>query len=200
MSEAARRGGRRTGQSGTRDAILDAARAQFAERGFDRATIRGIATVAGVDPALVHHFFGTKDELFAAALELPFDAAVMPDLLAGDAGAVGERVVRHYLGIWADPVTGARLQTVFRSVAARPEALHVVRRFVTERLLEPVAEALGQDRAPLRAELLGAQLVGIAFARYVVRLPHLQELDVEELVALVGPSAQRYLTGDLPGA
>ena len=200
MGEAVRRGGRRAGQSGTRDAILDAARAQFAERGVDRATIRGIATAAGVDPALVHHFFGTKDELFASALELPFDAAVMPDLLAGDVGTVGERVVRHYLQVWADPVTGARLQTVFRSVAARPEALQMVRRFVTERLLEPVAEALGRDRAALRAELLGAQLVGIAFARYVVRLPHLQELDVEELVALVGPSAQRYLTEDLPGA
>ncbi|MGW6128552.1 TetR/AcrR family transcriptional regulator [Cellulomonas sp. NPDC055163] len=200
MAEVARRGGRRSGQSGTREAILGSARAQFAEHGFDRATIRGIATAAGVDPALVHHFFGSKDELFAAALELPFDAAVMPDLLAGDPDGVGERVVRHYLGVWADPVTGPHLQAVFRSVASRPEALHTVRRFVVEQVLEPVAASLGRDRPALRAELLGAQLVGVAFARHVVGLPHLQDLDLEELVALVAPSAQRYLTGDLPGA
>lgn len=200
MADVARRGGRRSGQSGTRDAILGSARAQFAEHGFDRATIRGIATAAGVDAALVHHFFGTKDELFAAALELPFDAAVMPDLLAGDADGVGERVVRHYLGVWVDPVTGPHLQAVFRSVASRPEALDTVRRFVVERVLEPVAASLGRDRPALRAELLGAQLVGVAFARYVVGLPHLQDLGLEELVALVAPSAQRYLTEDLPGA
>lgn len=201
MTEAARRGGRRAGQSGTREAILDAARTQFAERGFDRATIRGIATAAGVDPALVHHFFGTKDELFTSALELPFDAAaVLPELLAGDVSGIGERVVRHYLGVWAHPVTGPHLQAVFRSVASRPEALETVRRFVTERILEPVADSLGQDRPALRAELLGAQLVGVAFARHVVGLPHLRELDLEEVVALVAPSAQRYLLEDLPGA
>lgn len=199
MSEAARRGGRRAGQSGTREAILDAARAQFAERGFDRATIRGIATVAGVDPALVHHFFGSKDELFASSLQLPFDAAAVPDLLAGDPDTAGERVVRFYLGLWADPVTGPWLLAVFRSVASRPEAVDVVRRFVTERILEPVAQELGRDRAALRAELLGGQLIGVAFARHVVRLPHLREIDTEALVALVAPSAQRYLAGDLPG-
>ncbi len=127
-----RRTGRRPGDSGAREAILREARQSFGSAGFSGTTIRGVARAAGVDPALVHHYFGTKDELFAASIELPFDpSVVVPALLAEGMDGLGERVVRTFLGIWdATPGQGPLL-ALLRSAVSDERAAQSVRDFVT---------------------------------------------------------------------
>src|SRR5919199_3077965 len=105
---ATRTGGRRPGSTTTRDAILDAARDLFSSRGYEGTTIRGIATTAGVDPALVHHFFGSKDELFLTVLEVPETVmADIPRLISGDLAHAGEQLARFYLDLYESPETRA---------------------------------------------------------------------------------------------
>lgn len=195
-------GGRRPGSSSTRAAILAAARAGFAERGYGGTTIRAVAGAAGVDPALVLHFFGTKDALFAACLKLPPEiVARLPAAFAGDPDTLGERLTRTYLSLWEDPATGPALLAVVRSAVSSQDAAHLLGEFVGSLLLAPTAElghALGQADAPeLRVALASAQLVGVALSRYVVRLEALARADLEVLIAAVAPSVQRYLTGDI---
>ena len=195
-------GGRRPGSSGTREAILAAARAGFAERGYGGTTIRAVAGAAGVDPALVLHFFGTKDALFATCLELPPEiVARMPAAFAGDPDTLGERLTRTYLSLWEDPATGPALLAVVRSAVSSQGAAHRLGEFVGSLLLAPTAElgrSLGYTNAPeLRVALASAQLVGVALSRYVVRLEAVTQADLETLVAAVAPSVQRYLTGEL---
>ena len=195
-------GGRRPGSSGTREAILAAARAGFAERGYAGTTIRAVAGAAGVDPALVLHFFGTKDALFAACLSLPPElVARMPVAFAGDPDTVGERLTRTYLSLWEDPATGPALLAVVRSAVSSGDAAHLLGEFVGSLLLTPTAElgrSLGYTDAPeLRVALASAQLVGVALSRYVVRAEAVARADLESLIAAVAPSVQRYLTGEL---
>jgi AcrR family transcriptional regulator len=196
---APRRGGRRPGDSGTREAILAAARESFGTLGYAGTTIRGIARAAGVDPALVHHFFGSKDGLFAAALELPFDpATVVAGLLADGVDGLGERVVRTFLGIWdATPGQGPML-ALLRSAVAAEGAATTLRDFLTRAVLTPLAAAAdGEDDAELRASLAASQMLGIAVARYVVRLEPLASASADVLAPVVGPTLDRYLTAAL---
>jgi AcrR family transcriptional regulator len=196
---APRRGGRRPGDSGTREAILAAARESFGTLGYAGTTIRGIARAAGVDPALVHHFFGSKDGLFAAALELPFDpATVVAGLLADGVDGLGERVVRTFLGIWdATPGQGPML-ALLRSAVAAEGAANTLRDFLTRAVLTPLAAAAdGEDDAELRATLAASQMLGIAVARYVVRLEPLASAPADLLAPMVGPALDRYLTAAL---
>ena len=193
-----RRTGRRPGDSGTREAILDAARHSFGTAGFAGTTIRGVARAAAVDPALVHHFFGTKDELFAAALELPIDPAVLvPQLIEQGVDGLGERVVRTFLGVWdATPGQGPML-ALLRSAVGDERAAASLRDFLTRVVLTPLAAASGAPDAPLRAGLAASQMVGLAVARYVLRLEPVASATAEELGPAIGPTLQRYLTGDL---
>jgi len=193
---APRRTGRRPGDSGAREAILREARQSFGSAGFSGTTIRGVARAAGVDPALVHHYFGTKDELFAACLELPFDpSVVVPALLAEGMDGLGERVVRTFLGIWdATPGQGPLL-ALLRSAVSDERAARSVRDFITSGVLGPLARSTGQPDAELRASLAASQVVGLAVARYVVRLEPLASASADELAPLVGPTLDRYLRG-----
>ena len=193
-----RRRGRRPGKSATRGAILDAAREEFAAQGYDRARIRAIAARAGVDPALVHHFFGTKDALFAAAMELPVNpgAIIAPVLAEGLEGA-GERIVRRVLEVWGDAAARQPLLAMVHSVSSRPEVAETLRRFIEHEVRDRIAAVLAAPDAPLRATLAGSQVVGLVVARYVLRVEPLASADPERLVAAVGPALQRYLTGDL---
>ncbi|TFV44179.1 TetR/AcrR family transcriptional regulator [Blastococcus sp. TF02A-35] len=198
-----RRTGRRPGSPETRDAVLAAARAAFAERGFDGATIRQIATAAGVDPALVHHYFGSKDQLFLAAVEAPADPAeLLPALLAAGPDHVGEGVVRTLLGVWDGPAQAAGLALV-RSAVGNEWTARLLREFLVTQVLRRVLGTL--DLSPREAEVRGglaaSQLIGLVVGRYVLRIEPLASADAEELVAAIGPSVQRYLTGDiaLPG-
>jgi AcrR family transcriptional regulator len=204
-----RRTGRRPGKQDTRRQILTAARASFAERGYDRATIRHIAAGAGVDPALVHHYYGTKEDLFRATIDAPIDPAVMvPRVLQGDRDHLGERLVRTFLGIWDDPDTGPAIRAMVRSAVGNEMSAGLLREFFATQIVRRVAGELGADEPPersaMRASLVASQMFGLALARYIIGLEPLATMSIDALVPLVAPTIQRYLTDDLtppgPGA
>jgi AcrR family transcriptional regulator len=196
---AARRRGRRPGSPGTRDAILAAARDLFAERGYGGASVRAIAAGAGVDAALVHHYFGTKDQLFVAAVGLPADPqAILSAAAAHGPDRVGEGLVRAFFRFW-EPPDGARLVGLLRSAVAHDWMARLLREFMVENVLRHVAERVappGSDPA-WRADLVASQMVGLAMARYVLRAEPLASASPDDVVAAVGPVVQHYLTGDL---
>ncbi|MER5295355.1 TetR family transcriptional regulator [Streptomyces pharetrae] len=202
MTDAAarRRGRPRRAESGaagdTRDRILAAAREQFSEHGYEKTSVRGIAKAAGVDSALVHHYFGTKEQVFQAAVETVFAPALRaPDVIfEGPADEVGERFARFLFGVWENPVTRTPLLAVLRSAVNNEVAAAVFRRLVTSQLLRRVAGRLDLPDAELRAELAAAQLVGVAMMRYVIKLEPLASADMDVIVARVAPVVQRHLT------
>ncbi|MEU1838874.1 TetR family transcriptional regulator [Micromonospora chersina] len=198
----ARRTGRRPGNPDTREAILTAARAAFADRGFDAASIRAIATAAGVDPALVHHYFGTKEELFRATVAIPVDPAeLVPRVLAGGRDEVGERLVRTFLAVWDSPV-GTAAVALLRSAVSNQWTARLLREFLVTQVLRRVVEQLDLDPAetPLRGALVATQIAGLAMMRYVIRLEPVASASPDTLAATIGPTVQRYLTGPLDTA
>jgi AcrR family transcriptional regulator len=200
VQERVRRSGRRPGRSGTREAILAAARRQFGERGYDRATIRSIAREAGVDPALVTHFHGSKQRLFLAATELPFDPELaLPAVFGGDAKHVGRRFAALIVDVLEDPARRAVVLGIVRAAATEPEAARMVRELIGERVLGVAARELGARDAALRASLVGSQVVGLVMARYVVGIEPLASLPPGRLVDVLAPTFQRYLAGSLDG-
>lgn len=197
MTSPARRRGRRSGGEDTRAALLDAARAVFAEQGYQGATVRGIAARAGVDAAMVNHWFGGKQGLFAATVELPFEPGELIDRLIGDGGTDGlaERIVRTFVTLW-DTHEG-RFATLVLSVASQEMAARMVAEFFAGTLFSRIAAATGAGNADIRAALCGSQLVGLGLVRYVLKLEPVAAADVETLVRMVAPTLHRYLTGDL---
>lgn len=198
------RTGRRAGDSGTREAILESARQQFAGHGYDGATIRAIAAGAGVDPALVHHFYGSKERLFAAAMQLPVvPSEVISAALAGDARPVGvttgQHMVASALELWEGAETIGPFQALLRSAVTSDQAAAMLREFLTEVILGPVATATQGDpgTAPFRASMVASQMLGLAVARYVLKFGPVAVASRAELVAAIGPTIDRYLTGDL---
>jgi AcrR family transcriptional regulator len=194
-----RRPGRRPGKPDTRDVVLAAAREAFAERGFDGATIRGIAADAGVDPALVHHYFGSKDQLFLAAIEAPADPAdLLPEVLAAGRDQLGAAVVRLLLKVWDGPMRPAGLALV-RSAVGNEWTAKLLREFLVTQVLRRVVGTLDLSPAEREARggLVAGQLIGIVMARYVLRVEPLASASPEWLVATIGPNVQRYLTGDV---
>jgi AcrR family transcriptional regulator len=188
--------GRRPGDSGARAAILAAARTEFAAAGYDGATIRGIAARAGVDPALVHHYFGAKEHLFEAAVRLPMSPALLvPELLEADREHIGEQVVLRFLGAWEEPANRPVLLAVLRSAVCNEQAAELARRFLVKEVFAPLARALGEPDAELRATLVGSQFIGLALMRYVGKVEPLASADVASLAAAIGPTVQRYLSG-----
>jgi AcrR family transcriptional regulator len=196
VSSATRPRGRRPGASGTRERILAAARERFASDGYDRTRIRDVAAGAGVDPALVHYYFATKDGLFVAAMELPFrPAEVIGPLVAEGVDGLGERLVRRLLGVWDEPSNRAALLAIVTS--GHPGAVAALREFITREIVGRVAGAVTADRPALRATLVASQVMGLIAARYVARLEPLASLPAAEVVPLVAPTLQRYLDGAL---
>ena len=192
------RTGRRPGSEDTRATILAAARDTFAERGYDAATIRDIAARAGVDGALVHHYFGSKQQLFLAASELPFDPAeLVPRILEGPRETMGERVVASVVGLWDRPEVRPLLLGIVRSAATDVVAAGMARRLLAEGPFLALARAVDLPDAELRATLAGTQLIGLAMARYVLGLEPVASMAQGELAAAIGPTIGRYLTGDV---
>jgi AcrR family transcriptional regulator len=239
-----RRSGRRGGDSGTREAILAAARSRFGDYGYDGATIRGIAADAGVDAALVHHFFGTKERLFAAAMRLPVNpgdlltAALAPGAREPGQG-LGEHLVRTVLGAWEVTEMRSTFLGLLRSAVTSEQAAGMMREFATEAILSRIAGAVqaaagggaqeagpgghqpgaggpepraggpepragGPEAGPVagpdaqfRAALVASQVLGLALTRYVLELGPLVRADVDELATAIGPTLERYLTGQL---
>lgn len=197
-AETSRRRGRRPGGEDTRLALLDAAREVFVERGYDGATVRAIAGRAGVDPAMVNHWFGGKEGLFAAAIRLPIDpAAIVEELTAGGPDGLGERIVRRFVSVW-DAAGGGQLTAIMRSVSSHEESARMLREFISRVMFGRITRGLPVDRPELRAALCGSQIAGLGMVRYVLRLEPLASADPDTVAAVVGPTLQRYLTGPLP--
>jgi AcrR family transcriptional regulator len=205
-----RRGlGRRPGESRTREAILDAARKRFGEHGYEGATIRGIAADAGIDPALVHHFYGTKERLFAAAMSLPVvPGEIIMTMLSAERdrlGAefparIGEIMVGTMLRIWDVADIRTAFLGLLRSAATTEQGVVMLREFVTSTIVASLIQVAGLGDDPdgrFRATLVASQVVGLGFARYVLGLEPLATASSEDLVAAIGPTVQRYLTGDI---
>jgi AcrR family transcriptional regulator len=199
------RTGRRPGASGTREAILDAARRVFAEHGYQRATVRGVAELAGVDPALVHHYFGkgeapTKQVLFVAAVQLPVNPVErLSAVLADDPERIGPRLTGVFLSVWDHATNASPMLALVRSAVADEQAAAMLREFITEEVLGRIARELGSPDAELRATLVGSQLIGLMMARYIVKVEPLASAPAAQVAAAIGPTLQRYLTGDVTG-
>lgn len=190
--------GRRTGRSNTREAIAEAARQLFGEAGYDRVTVRAIAREAGVDPALVIHFFGTKERLFLSIAGLPAPPAeIVARLTEGPRSSAGLRLARFAVGRLEDPRERARITSIVRAAASEPSAAALLRELLARELVLPMVEALGVEDAALRATLAGSQIVGLVMARYVVGVEPLASAPSERVVAAIAPTLQRYLAGPL---
>jgi AcrR family transcriptional regulator len=186
--------GRRPAGSNTRAAIEAAARRRFAEVGYPRTTMRAIAADAGVDPRLISHFFGSKQELFVAVVELPFEPEPTFDALlsGGDAG-VGGRLAEFVLGMLDRPETRSTILGVIRAAASEEAAAEQIRELLATRLLGPLARRVGADQPDLRAALVASQVVGLAFARHVVGFNALVEADRAALAGLLAKVFDVYL-------
>jgi AcrR family transcriptional regulator len=190
--------GRRPGGSDSREAIAAAARALFAQHGYDRTTIRGVAAAGGVDPALVMHFFGSKQRLFVETMTVPFDAAaVAAELATGDRASVGQRLADYLLGVIEDPAARVFFLGRLRSAASEPEAARLLRDQITRELVGPLVRRLRVDSPALRAGLVSSQLMGWVFARWVVEVEALKVLGAAESARMIGPTLQRYLVEPL---
>ncbi|MEO6793049.1 MAG: TetR family transcriptional regulator [Mycobacterium sp.] len=196
---AVRRPGRPSGASDTRARILDAARELFARNGFGNTSVRAVAADAGVDAALVHHYYGTKQQLFAAATRLPIDPmVVLGPLRETPVEQLGRTLPELLLPLW-DSVTGTGLVAALRSMLTGTE-VPLARTFFRDIMVAELAHRIDQPAGTgvLRAEFAASQLMGIVVARYIVGLEPLASLPAEQIVATIAPTLQRYLTGDLP--
>jgi AcrR family transcriptional regulator len=196
-----RRSGRRPGNQDTKQSILEAARTVFAEKGFDQSSIRAIATEAKVDPALVHHYFGTKEKLFLATINSPINPAeLVPKAMQGPRDQAGERLVRLMLTVWDSPA-GVAAVALMRSAMSNEWTARLLREFVvTQVLRRAVAEfVMDPAEATTRATLVATQVAGLAVVRYVLKVEPVASAPVEQLVAAIAPNVQRYLTEPLPG-
>lgn len=195
------RSGRRPGPADTRSRVLLAARTSFGERGFEGTTIRDIAARAEVDPALVHHYFGSKQRLFVAAMELPRQLpALVPRILEGPREELGERLARSVLELWEAPANRSLLLGIVRSATTDPVAAAMLRQLLAEGPFLALASAIDRPDADLRATLAGSHLIGLALARYVVAVEPLASAPLEVLVRALAPTLQRYLVGDIGAA
>lgn len=181
----------------TRERILAVAAALFAQRSMDQVSVRAIARTADVDPALVHHYFGTKEDLFSTVLE----QTIRPDqiartITADDPSEWGCAMVRAAEAVWTSPAGPALFAAVRRSLASHSE---VMNRFVTRALLPRIAAELDapEPERELRASLVSSQMAGLLITRHLLRLEPLASLPTDDVIRLVGPAVQRYLTGPL---
>ena len=196
-SDRPRRPGRRPGGPDTRGQILKAARAVFAERGYEGASMREIADQAGVNPALLQHYFGGKEKLFGAAVQLPFEPEdVAAAIAAAPPESRGEQLARQFFTVWEDPVRRAPILAVFRSAVAHESAALLLRQFAKRVMLARITPTLAGPNAEIRFEAALSHLLGLALVRYAIRLEPIASTPVEELITLVAPSVQRYFDSD----
>jgi AcrR family transcriptional regulator len=190
--------GRRPGRSGTREAILDAATRQFAERGYDGASMRVIAAAAGVDQKLIAYFFGSKQHLFVAAVGLPLNPAeVLPAIVAGDPARLRERLTQLLTDFLEQPELHQRMTGVVRAVAGDNDVARMIREFLSREVFALAETILGPDNGSLRANLVGSQLIGLVMARYVVQVEPLASMPAATVAEAVAPTLERYFVGPL---
>ena len=192
------RGRRPLGSSDARQAVLDAARELFSELGFERTTMRAVAARAGVDPALIYHYFGDKDGLLFAALQPPADAAAVFAGLTAAADRTGEELVRRLIGLWEErPEVREQMVAIIRTGLSHDRAAGLLRDILSSLILAALGDVLAKDRRELRVALIGSQVGGLMLARYILQVPGAAAASPEDLVQAVGPTLQRYLTGDI---
>ncbi|MEV0687714.1 TetR family transcriptional regulator [Nocardia sp. NPDC050378] len=195
------RTGRRPGNTDTRTAILDAARTRFADNGFRNTSIRSIAADAEVDPALVHHYFGTKQQLFAAAVDFPADPDATLNLVdQAPLDQLGATAIRAVLTVWDSPA-GPGIVAMTRSMLGSGEPT-LAREFLLQVVLERVRARIAtpDDDGRARVALAAAQMIGVLTVRKLVGVEPLASMPIEAVTEAVGPSLQRYLTGDIGSA
>jgi AcrR family transcriptional regulator len=193
------RTGRRPGSSTSREAILDAARRLFRERGYVDTSMRAIATEAGVDASLIVHFFGTKAGLLNAAVQWPFDPdEQMARIVARGRHHAGEELARLVVRTWDREGDRNAIMTLLRAATVEPAAAQLMREFIQRRLFPPLLGALKSSDTELRANLVASQLLGLGIARYVLRLQPLADMSEDDVVRWLAPTLQRYLTGRPP--
>ena len=194
------RTGRRPGVNRTRKAIAAAAGRLFAAQGFDRTSVRAIAREAGVDPALVTHYFGSKQRLFVEISRFPIDPQLLVEqVVAGPRDTVGTRLATLMLGVLESPDGRERVTGMVRAAASEPAAAEAMRNLIQAGVVGPIARALGSDRPELRATFAGSQFVGLVMARYVVGVEPLASAPAEEVARTIAPVLQHYLTEPLDG-
>jgi AcrR family transcriptional regulator len=195
-----KRPGRPPGPSDTRDRILARARELFARNGIDKTSIRAIASAAGVDAALVHHYFGTKQQLFVAAVRIPIDPMlVIGPLRETPVDELGLKLPSLLLPLW-DSEMGSGLIATLRSLLAGNE-VSLIRSFLQEVVAVEVGTRVDDPpgSGPIRVQFVASQLVGVVMARYILELEPFKSLPVQQVAETIAPNLQRYLTGDLPG-
>jgi AcrR family transcriptional regulator len=193
------RTGRRPGKSGAREAILDAARENFAALGFASTSVRRIAQDADVDAALVHHYFGTKQQLFVAAMELPINPLdIIQRELTGPRDEMGARLIRTFLTVWDTEPTSSRGKALLRSAMLHEQSAAMLREFIGM-IVGEVTRTVDIPDAHIRAPLVASQLLGLALLRYVIEVEPIASMDADTLIAAVAPNLQRYLAGTLDG-
>jgi AcrR family transcriptional regulator len=198
-AQPATRAGRRRGNPDTRATILAAAETEFAQKGFDRASVRGIAKVAGVDPALVYHYFGSKDDVLLASLDVPFDPReVIPALtLAGRAG-LGHRIAAQFVSIWDVEANQTRLVAMVRASMSSTAAQDLLRSGLVAMILRPISDVIATPDAIVRSQYVASQLIGLVMTRYVLRLEPLASASANDVVARIAPTLQRYIDDESP--
>jgi AcrR family transcriptional regulator len=191
-----RRRGRRPGGTDTKEALVAAAREVFIEQGFNGATVRAIATKAGVDAAMVNHWFGGKEGLFAeAVLKLPFNPSeIVKDLLTADPDHIGEAIVHRFVTTW-DDTGGGVFTALMRSITSHEEAAMMLRDFFFKHIFKHVIGSMAPDNHEFRATLVATQIVGMGMVRYVAKFEPFASADVATVSAAVAPTLQRYITG-----
>lgn len=193
-----RRGRPRKGESDARERILQAAAAEFESSGYDAATMRSIASRAGVDAALIHHHFGSKADLFAAVVEVPVRPDIaLGEILAGDLEGAGEKIVRYVIEAWDDPAARRRGVALLRAAIGNRVTTPLARGFLSREVVHRIAEAIGGSDGERRAGLVASQIAGLIVTRYVLQLPAVANAPVDDLVTALGETVQRYMTGSI---
>ncbi len=189
--------GRPVGESSTRARILESARREFGDRGYQRTTLRRVAAGAGVDPRLVAHYFGSKAGLFRAAVEIPVDPEeLIGRLFAEPVGNLGLRAADILVGVVDDPTTRRGFVSLLRAAVAEPEAAALIRDVLADQILVPLASRVGSGQPELRASLVSTLLVGIAVGRHIIGFRSLAAMPREQLVQVIAPVVEHYLLGD----
>jgi AcrR family transcriptional regulator len=187
--------GRRPGGPDTRGEILEAARETFAAKGFEGTSLRAVARAAGVDAALVHHYFDGKESLFVEAMALPIDPRIVAErVLDGPVDGIGDRIIGTFLAVWEAPESRVRMKAMLRAAISSEDYAHLIRDAITRLILGPVSSVLDVPDAPLRVSLVASQLMGVVLVRYIIELDPLASATPDEVVARIAPTIQRYLT------
>lgn len=187
--------GRRPSNPDTRNDIVATARRLFANSGYDKTSVRDIAAGAGVDPALIRHYFGSKAELFRSTMGWPFDPAEISAHIAdGDRDEIGARLTRVFFTAWERPDSGASLLAILRGAATHDESAALVRQFIQGQLYPQMAKLLTGSDTELRVDLAMGQLLGIAYLRHVLQVEPIASAPVDELIARVAPIVTAHLT------